>query len=121
MDQNDFDDETPAVRFIKRLIVRKKRVAKETMKSKKEVMFKKANDVLKKCKSWPSKEDAEDAFGTVNTPVKIFSQRQQYFLHFKIQELIYLCQEQQSSRENYDRPHFSSPTNFAPPSPHFNP
>ena len=63
MDQNDFDDETPAVRFIKRLIVRKKRVAKETMKSKKEVMFKKANDVLKKCKSCPSKEDAEDAFG----------------------------------------------------------
>ena len=34
---------------------------------------------------------------------------------------MYQSQEQQSSRENYGRPHFSSPINFAPPSPQFNP
>ena len=35
LDRNDFYDETPAVRSTKKSIVRKKRVAKETMKSNK--------------------------------------------------------------------------------------
>ena len=55
MDQNNFDDETRAVRSTKRPIVWKKQVAKETMKSNKEVMLKKAVNALEKCKSLPSK------------------------------------------------------------------
>ena len=91
------------------------------MKSNKEVMFKKAIDVLEECKPSPSKKDAEDAFGKhVTHQLRSFSQRQQYFLHFRIEELIYQLQEQQSSRENYGRPHFPSAANFEAPSPQFN-
>ena len=53
-------------------------------------MFKKAIDLLDECKSLTSKEDAENVFGKRKAPQLIsFSQRQQYLLHFKIQELIY--------------------------------
>ena len=62
MDQNDFDDEKPAVRSTKRSIIRKKRVAKEIINANKKLMYKKAIDVLEECKSSPSKEDAEDEF-----------------------------------------------------------
>ena len=69
-----------------------------------------------------SKEDADDACGKhIAHQLRSFSQKQQYFLHFRIHELICQCKEQQSPLENYDRPHFFSPTNFAPPSPQFNP
>ena len=85
-------------------------------------MFKKEIDVFEKCKSLPSKEDVQDAFWKdIAHHLRSFSRRRQYFLHFKIKELTYQFQEQQSSRENYSRPHYSSPTNFAPPSPQCNP
>lgn len=43
------------------------------MKSNNEAMFKKAVDMLEKCKSSPSEEDAEDVFeNTYSIPVKIF-------------------------------------------------
>lgn len=62
MDQNDSDDEIPAVRSTKRSIILKKRVAKKIIKANKKLMYKKAIDVLGECKSSPSKEDAEDEF-----------------------------------------------------------
>ena len=69
-----------------------------------------------------SKEDADDAYGKhIAHQLRSFSQKQQYFLHFRIHELICQCKEQQSPLENYGRPHFFSPANFAPPSPQFNP
>ena len=69
-----------------------------------------------------SKEDADDACGKhIAHQLRSFSQKQQYFLHFRIHELICQCKEQQSPLEKYGGPHFFSPTNFAPPSPQFNP
>ena len=59
-------------------------------KVKQKIMFKKAIDLLEECKSLTSKEDAENVFGKHKAHQLIsFSQRQQYLLHFKIQELIY--------------------------------
>ena len=55
MDQNNFDDETPAVGSTKRPIVWNKQGAKETMKSNKEVMLKKAINMLEEYKPLPSK------------------------------------------------------------------
>lgn len=43
------------------------------MKSNKEAIFKKAIDMLEECRSWPSKEDAENALGkNIAHQVQIF-------------------------------------------------
>ena len=48
-------------------------MAQETVKSNKEAIFKKAIDMLEECKSWPSKEDAENVLGkNIAHQVQIF-------------------------------------------------
>ena len=91
-------------------------------------MFDKAMNALEECKASPKTEDAKDAFAKhIAHQLRYLPERQRFFLHFKIQELIFNCQvhqhEQQPLQRNYNRntPHFSSPTSLEPPSPQFNP